>query len=98
MRMVEGTLNQSWPSVQTPAISVAPMPGGERAERAVRGGVRIGADHHHAGQHVPVLGQHLVADAAPADIVEIAGYPARATNSRMALCVVAVRSDSAGTR
>jgi hypothetical protein len=45
--------------------------GRERAERAVGGGVGIGAHNDHAGQDVAVLGEHLVADAAAADVVEI---------------------------
>jgi len=46
--------------------------GRESAESAVRGGMRIGSDHHHARQHVAALGQHLVADAAAAHVVEVA--------------------------
>ena len=46
---------------------------GEGAQGAVAGGVAVGAHHHVAGPDVAVLGQDLVADAAPvaADVMEL---------------------------
>ena len=55
------------------------MPMGERAERAVRGGVRIAAHHRHARQRRALLGPDHVHDAL---LLDRNGKYAAAPNSR----------------